>query len=345
MKTPVSWIREYVDLPDDLPSEDLARAADRARPQARGARAARRRASPVRSSSAGCSPSSPSRRRTARPSTGAPSTSATPTAPASRRASSAAPTTSRPATWSSSCCPGGVLPGGFEISARKTYGHVSAGMICSARELGLGDDHDGIIVLPADAGAPGDDARPVLGLERRGHRVRDQPRPRLRLSLRGVAREAALGFDAALHRPGAARGRRPPNGDGYPVRVDDPVGLPGVRRPHGHRLRPGRADARLAGHAAAPGRDAADLAGRRRHQLRDARARPADPRLRRRPASRARSSYAGRAEGERLTTLDGVDRDAVDRGPGRHRRLRRDRARRRHGRRDHRDVRRDDHAS
>ncbi len=59
--------------------------------------------------------------------------------------------------------PGGVLPGDFRISARKTYGRISHGMICSARELGMGEDHDGIIVLPPEHEA-GTDAIELLEL-------------------------------------------------------------------------------------------------------------------------------------------------------------------------------------
>src|SRR6185437_9908206 len=60
--------------------------------------------------------------------------------------------------------PGSVLPGPFRITARQTYGHTSDGMICSVRELGLGDEHDGILVLPAGSAEPGQDALDRLGL-------------------------------------------------------------------------------------------------------------------------------------------------------------------------------------
>jgi phenylalanyl-tRNA synthetase beta chain len=121
--------------------------------------------------------------------------------------------------------PGGVLPDGMAISARKTYGHVSAGMICSARELAVGDDHDGIIVLPTDAGSPGDDALPLLGLDEEVIEFEINPDRAYALSLRGVAREAALGFDAPYRDP-CEREVPAPSAGGYPVRVDDPSGCP-----------------------------------------------------------------------------------------------------------------------
>jgi phenylalanyl-tRNA synthetase beta chain len=121
--------------------------------------------------------------------------------------------------------PGGVLPGSFEISARKTYGHVSAGMICSSRELGVGDDHEGIIVLPRGAGEPGDDARAVLGLDEEVIEFEINPDRAYALSLRGVAREAAMGFATAYTDP-CERPVPPANDEGYPVRVEDRAGCP-----------------------------------------------------------------------------------------------------------------------
>lgn len=123
------------------------------------------------------------------------------------------------------CLPGAVLPGNFEISERKTYGHLSAGMICSSAELGLGTDHDGIIVLPADAGAPGDDAFEVLGMDDPVIEFEINPDRAYALSLRGIARETALGFGLPFTDP--ARRETPAADDrGYPVVVDDPTGCP-----------------------------------------------------------------------------------------------------------------------
>lgn len=63
--------------------------------------------------------------------------------------------------------PGAVLPGGFELGSKKLKGIESAGMLCAEDELGLGDDHDGIIVLGAEADALplGADAASALGLK------------------------------------------------------------------------------------------------------------------------------------------------------------------------------------
>ena len=121
--------------------------------------------------------------------------------------------------------PGAVLPGDFAISARKTYGHLSSGMICSARELGLGDDHEGIIVLPADAGEPGDDAFGLLHLRDEVIEFEINPDRAYALSLRGIAREAALAYDAPFRDP-ARRDVPGANEAGYPVVVDDAAGCP-----------------------------------------------------------------------------------------------------------------------
>ncbi len=121
--------------------------------------------------------------------------------------------------------PGGVLPGNFEISARKTYGHLSAGMICSSLELGLGEDHDGIIVLPPDAGEPGQEAFSVLGLSDEVIEFEINPDRAYALSLRGVARDAALAYGAPFRDP-ADRAVPAADAAGHPVVVDDPTGCP-----------------------------------------------------------------------------------------------------------------------
>ena len=61
--------------------------------------------------------------------------------------------------------PGTVLPGNFEIGERVTYGKPSAGMIASAKELGIGNDHSGIITLREGTAEPGESAADVLGLD------------------------------------------------------------------------------------------------------------------------------------------------------------------------------------
>lgn len=97
--------------------------------------------------------------------------------------------------------PGTVLPGGFTIATRETYGHVSDGMLCSERELGLGDGHDGIIVLDSSTVA-GADARELLGI---GDEILDiavTPDRGYALSMRGLARELSISYGVPFSDPG-----------------------------------------------------------------------------------------------------------------------------------------------
>jgi len=123
--------------------------------------------------------------------------------------------------------PGAMLPGEFWIATRQTYGRTSDGMICSAVELGLSDDADGILVL--EPGAPlGADVVELLGLRDEVLDIAVTPDRGYQLSVRGVAREAATAYglrlrDPALRDDGQA-GDLTTLGDGHPVRVADPAG-------------------------------------------------------------------------------------------------------------------------
>lgn len=87
--------------------------------------------------------------------------------------------------------PGAVLPGDFSIGARETYGKTSNGMICSARELGLGEDHSGIMTFAEGAIKIGEDAITGLMINDVIFDIAVNPDRGYALSIRGIAREVA----------------------------------------------------------------------------------------------------------------------------------------------------------
>lgn len=87
--------------------------------------------------------------------------------------------------------PGAVLPGDFHIAARDTYGKTSNGMICSARELGIGEDHSGIMVFAEGDVEIGSNAIAVLEINDVIFDIAVNPDRGYALSIRGIAREIA----------------------------------------------------------------------------------------------------------------------------------------------------------
>ncbi|MFF5983517.1 phenylalanine--tRNA ligase subunit beta [Streptomyces olindensis] len=119
--------------------------------------------------------------------------------------------------------PGAVLPGDFQIAERKTYGKMSRGMICSSDELNMGDDGTkGIIVLPPETEV-GKDAVELLELVDEVLDIAVTPDRGYCLSIRGVARETAIAYGLPLRDP-ALIDVPGPNAYGYPVRISDPTG-------------------------------------------------------------------------------------------------------------------------
>ncbi|WP_104178439.1 phenylalanine--tRNA ligase subunit beta [Cryobacterium sp. Y50] len=118
--------------------------------------------------------------------------------------------------------PGASLPGPFPIAARKTYGHVSDGMIASARELGLGDEHDGILLLSSlGIDAPvGTDAIPLLGLDDSAVEINVTPDRGYAFSIRGVAREYSHATGVPFRDPALALTVVAPV-TRFPVTIDD----------------------------------------------------------------------------------------------------------------------------
>ena len=239
--------------------------------------------------------------------------------------------------------PGGVMPGGeFTIEKRKLRGEVSDGMILSERELELGQDHGGIMVLSDElaAGTPLADVLPlgedVLEIETLYNR------PDL-TSIYGIAREVAALTGGELEADAGHDGSRPCARRRRARRHHHrrSRGLPAVHRAVSAR----RDDRRVAGVAEGSpdrGRHALDLERRRHHELRDARAGEPAPRIRRGDARRRtdrgapRAARGGARHARRHTprARPGRSRDRRCRAP--------DRAGGRDGRREHRGLGLDD---
>lgn len=120
--------------------------------------------------------------------------------------------------------PGTTLPGGFAITARKTYGRESDGMICSAAELGLGADHSGILVLPPGTAEPGASGVDVLGMNDVVFDLAITPDRGYCMSVRGMAREIACAYGLNFVDPADVK-PLPADGEAWPLTVQAATGV------------------------------------------------------------------------------------------------------------------------
>jgi phenylalanyl-tRNA synthetase beta chain len=109
-----------------------------------------------------------------------------------------------------------------QVGLKAVRGVDSNGMLASAKELGLSDDHSGLLELAADA-KPGADARKLLGLDDHVMTLKLTPNRADCLSVLGVAREVAALTGSPLTVP-AIKPVAKKNGEKHPVRISEPEG-------------------------------------------------------------------------------------------------------------------------
>ncbi|NRN28080.1 phenylalanine--tRNA ligase subunit beta [Photorhabdus heterorhabditis] len=113
---------------------------------------------------------------------------------------------------------GAVLPGDFKIKAAKLRGEPSEGMLCSYSELGISEDHDGIIELPTDAPL-GVDLREYLKLDDSIIEISITPNRADCLSIIGVARDVAVANKISLSEQ-QIEAVKPTTDATFPIRVE-----------------------------------------------------------------------------------------------------------------------------
>lgn len=145
---------------------------------------------------------------------------------------------------------GAVLPGDFKIKAAKLRGEPSEGMLCSFSELGISDDHSGIIELPADAPI-GTDIREYLKLDDNTIEISVTPNRADCLGIIGVARDVAVLNKAPLNAPEITPVAATID-DVLPIQVDAPQALPALSGARGERYQRQSADAAVDEREAAP---------------------------------------------------------------------------------------------
>ncbi|MEK7793834.1 MAG: phenylalanine--tRNA ligase subunit beta [Candidatus Hydrogenedentota bacterium] len=96
--------------------------------------------------------------------------------------------------------PGGTLPGGITLGKRKMRGVESQGMMCSARELGMGEDHDGLLILDPSFQI-GSDAKAALGLDDVVLDIEVIPNRGDWASVIGISRELSAAYGIPMRMP------------------------------------------------------------------------------------------------------------------------------------------------